>query len=126
MLISNKYKFIFIHNYKVAGSSISNSLIKYAAMNPANNHFGITISENNTFLGKTYRQICKMLGKPCFESHDSALKIMDKVGYYVWNNFFKFGFVRNPWDWQVSLYHYMLQDKNHHQHELIKKMESFD
>jgi len=37
-------------------------------------------------------------------------------------NYFKFCFVRNPWDWQVSLYFYMLLKKNHRQHALIKSM----
>jgi len=34
--------------------------------------------------------------------------------------------VRNPWDWQVSLYKYMLKTQDHFQHDLIKGMDSFD
>ncbi len=34
--------------------------------------------------------------------------------------------MRNPWDWQVSLYNFALKDTNHHQHDLIQKLGSFD
>jgi len=44
----------------------------------------------------------------------------------VFNDYFKFGFVRNPWDWQVSLYTFTLKLKSHHQHKLIKSMKNFD
>lgn len=58
--------------------------------------------------------------------HIKALKIKQHLSQDIYNNYFKFAFVRNPWDWQVSLYHFMLQSKNHPQHALISKMKSFD
>ena len=44
----------------------------------------------------------------------------------VFEEYFKFGFVRNPWDWQVSLYTFMLKDAKHHQHEFVKSLKDFD
>ena len=38
MVISHKHKFIFIHNYKVAGTSITKSLSPYGIKNPTNSH----------------------------------------------------------------------------------------
>ena len=40
--------------------------------------------------------------------------------------YFKFGIVRNPWDWQVSLYTYMLNERKHRLHDTVKSFNSFD
>ena len=42
------------------------------------------------------------------------------------NNFYKFSFVRNPWDWQVSYYHFILKEKDHVRHELVKSLAGFE
>jgi len=44
----------------------------------------------------------------------------------IFQKYFKFGFVRDPWDLQVSLYNFMLQREDHFQYKLIKSMNSFD
>ena len=43
------------------------------------------------------------------QCHMSAGEIRKKVGEEIWNNYFKFTIIRNPWDKMVSSYHY-----NHH------------
>jgi chondroitin 4-sulfotransferase 11 len=40
------------------------------------------------------------------QCHLSATKIKKKVGGDVWNDYFKFSFVRNPFDKIISQYHY--------------------
>lgn len=118
MLISASKKFIFIHVYKTAGTSIQKSLqdyclppklithpikrLKYEA-----NHFSVPKSDN-------------------FRGHISASELRKRLPSSVFENFFKFAFVRNPWDWQVSLYHYAKQSPTHHQHELVNKLGSFE
>lgn len=59
-------------------------------------------------------------------AHSKSVEIKKALPEKVYDTYFKFGFVRNPWDWQVSLYEFMLKNTEHHQHELIKKMTNFE
>ena len=43
----------------------------------------------------------------------------------VFEKYFKFAFVRNPWDWQVSWYHFIVQNREHHEHEAVTNLGSF-
>ncbi len=101
MLISYKYNFIFIHVYKVAGTSMHKALLKY--LSPSD-----------------------LLKTLPFPTHIKARDIKDSFSAPVYHNFFTFAFVRNPWDWQVSLYEYMLGDTKHYQHNLVKWMNNFE
>jgi hypothetical protein len=58
--------------------------------------------------------------------HFKVFQYLEKYGKDKYNDYFTFGFVRNPWDWQVSLYHYMLMDKNHFQHNLVKSFPTYN
>jgi hypothetical protein len=118
MLISHSKKFIFIHNYKVAGTSIRNTLNKYndCSFNRftyLQNFFSIFGAHPNIYSNN-------------FSSHITASELKNKIPSSIFQDYFKFGFVRDPWDWQVSLYTYALKHETHHQHTLIKKMKTFD
>lgn len=126
MLVSYKHKFIFIHNYRVAGTSISTALRKYSLQIPYLNTGWIKVLETLPGGWRINKLVTKLFGLTSFKDHDRAEAIKKKMPADAWSNFFKFGFVRNPWDWQVSLYHFMLNNRNHHQHQLIKSLKSFD
>jgi len=62
----------------------------------------------------------RLFGLSSFKDHYRAKEEKKILQENVWNDFFKFCFVRNPWDRQVSLYYFMLKNKNHHQHQIMK------
>ncbi len=118
MIISHKKKFIFIHIYKVAGTSVRRVLDPYNDMS----NVDFPWYQNIIFwLGAKYNFFSQRS-----MNHIKAEKLKKLLPGKVFNEYFKFSFVRNPWDWQVSLYHFMIQNTKHPQHHLIKKMKSFD
>jgi len=98
MVLSETHKFIFIHIYKTAGSSISHALQPYA----------------------------KSLDPQIYPTHIRASELASILGEQTYNTFFSFAFVRNPWDWQVSLYTYMLTNHDHRQHNLVRSFGNFE
>lgn len=93
-VISDSHKFIFIHIWKNAGTSITELLKPYVSVKYAHIDYHSTASVLKSILAKE-----------------------------VFNEYFKFAFVRNPWDWQVSLYEYIKSNGNgygHPQYNLLK------
>lgn len=108
MIISHRKKFIFIHVYKVAGTSIYTTLKKYESIN----------SRIYRFLSRNYPKLFTVK----FPPHTKACELKQALPPGIFNSYFKFAFVRNPWDWQVSLYCFMLKQKKHSQHHIVSKM----
>ena len=115
MIYSKSKNFVFIHIYKCAGTSIRDALKPY----------------NDTFNKRLFLDKClarfgiNSSFAPCDHIGASDAKIK-YLGAKLWDNAYTFGVVRNPWDWQVSLYSYILQLTTHHEHKLVSAMKSFD
>ncbi len=117
-VISHSKKLIFIHNYKVAGTSIEHALRRYD-----NKTFWRSgLKDQFAFLSNAYPPVYSSE----FSPHITAVDLKKNLPDELFSSYFKFGFVRDPWDWQVSMYSYILKTKEHHQHELLKRMENFD
>lgn len=101
MIISHKYKFIFIKPTKVAGTSVELGLSKFTSK------YDI-VTPVSTFSKK--RDGMKYVHQPKnyqgFYNHDSPKKIKSKLGDEIWNSYYKITIIRNPWDLIVSRYHW--------------------
>jgi Sulfotransferase family len=98
MIISHEYKFIFIHIQKCAGTSITCAIAPHLA----EGDIVLGGTPEGEKLSEEFRQT-KGLHK-----HSKALEAKNVLGDEIWNSYFKFSLVRNPWDRLVSKYHWWL------------------
>lgn len=113
MLVSHRHRFLFVHIYKTAGTSVRRTLEPYA-----DGFWKYRLARLTRRVGIPYPAV------PPF--HLDARGARARVPPEAFERFFKFTFVRNPWDWQVSLYHWMLSHASHHQHAFTKGLGGFD
>jgi hypothetical protein len=118
MLVSHTHKFVFIHIYKTAGTSIARGLAPYNV---------------SPYKRRTARFL-KRIGIP-FPSqwhtglsveHKTAIEARAQLGKGVFDRYFSFAFVRNPWDWQVSIYRHVTRNKEHSQHARFVRFGNFN
>ncbi|MBT8445756.1 MAG: sulfotransferase family 2 domain-containing protein [Gammaproteobacteria bacterium] len=116
MIVSHDKKFVFIHVYKVAGQSVRAALNDY-------------VEKPETAIGRLAERVSQLGWLNRFRSispHATALQAREHLGHEVYDSYFTFAFVRNPWDWQVSLYHFMKQSPLHPQYWLSRQFSDFD
>ena len=95
MVLSHKYKFIFIKNAKSAGTSIEVYLSDHCGEEDVLTPIFPEVAAHRP---RNYES-CG------FKNHMSAEQIRQRVSDDVWNNYFKFCVERNPWDKTLSHYH---------------------
>ena len=95
MIISHKYRFIFVKTLKTAGTSIEVFLSRYCGsddvVTPILPHVEPHVARNHEG----------------FFNHMPAADIRDRVGPKVWRTYFKWCVERNPWDKTLSYFHMM-------------------
>tara|TARA_B100000767_G_C19654905_1_gene488422 strand:- start:251 stop:892 length:642 start_codon:yes stop_codon:yes gene_type:complete len=113
IVISKKNKLIFFHLPKNAGTSISDLLLR---------------NENYYYSWVIFSKILKRFTKKdnfffdnfqnkihLLRSHESVKSIEEKISPNIFNNYFKFAIVRNPYSRFVSRYNYtkLISNINH-------------
>ena len=125
MILSHRHRFIFVRTRKTASSSTEIALssvtgsddvvtpIMEEDQRPGHGARNYTVPwSQRTAYGKFRTALgskkAKYLG---YHNHIGAAEIRALAGDQAWSDYFKFAVERNPWDRQVSHYHWELRKK---------------
>jgi len=131
IIISHKYKFIFIKTGKTAGTSIEVYLSRYCGKDDIvtpifpkvegheprnyeslfNPFIEMLMFIEKGKIRKIRTTILQLLKRQKFKNHLSAKRIKSRIPTDIWNNYYKFCFERNPWDKTLSQY-FMLRHRS--------------
>ena len=112
MLISDSHRFVFVKMRKTAGSSMAAILEKYA--NP--------IPTDLPSRARSRMRLDRDYHHRVYRAHDE-LRIAEKLmPPELFESFFKFCFVRNPWDRLVSEYEFLRRNTRHKRHAKVAAM----
>lgn len=120
MLISHSHRFIFFHVAKTGGLSVREALLPYAE-EPARFKIPRPAREDREGKPNPLYTVWETL-----LLHAKASDARRELGEELFRSYFKFAFVRNPWDWHVSMYHFILREPTHIRHRLVSDMGSFE
>jgi hypothetical protein len=104
MLLSLRYGFLFVHIPKTGGTSIRVALRRYKWRDPYRILL-FFLSRLSSLSG--HRLACKL------PRHAKAIAAYEMLPRDLFQKLFKFAFVRNPWDLQVSSFHHIQRERPH-------------
>lgn len=113
MILSHKYRFIFLKTAKTAGSSVEAALghrcgdddiITGHHLSKFRRNYALGLGRMGIHVpGEIARRLPEISG---YYPHMPARQVRRMVGREVWDSYFKFTVERNPWDRQLSAYFY--------------------
>ena len=116
MLISDSHEFIFLRMRKVASTSMRDVLEPYCIPVPKGR---LTHLKSRARLSMNYRN-------HVFRRHEDMVSTRRLMPRALFNRYFKFAFVRNPWERLVSEYIFLLRKTNHGRHKKVKSLAGFE
>jgi len=117
MLISDKHKFVFIHNPKAAGISIWETLRPFGNL-MCRHRF----RQFNYYTNKLFGNVPFLCNYPM---HISAQELRREIGPEKWDRYHTFGVVRNPYDRAASFFFYLLERPGNDKYDLFRSLGSF-
>ena len=112
VLVSHKYKFIYIKNYKVAGTSVEALFEKYCVEDEdahVTRHGRCEYISDAGIIGPRLdlsKPMTQEVRTATWRMHKPAREIKVDLGDATFNSYYKFCVVRNPWDVAVSSYYF--------------------
>jgi hypothetical protein len=122
MIINHKYRFIFVRTRKTASTSLEIGLSKFCGPHDVitrvreeeealRSKLGYPGRQNDLVPFRNYRfgdwkRLIRGRGLRRFSPHSPATFIRDHIDPSIWESYFKFCFVRNPFDRIVSEYYF--------------------
>jgi len=126
MILSHRYKFIFLKTMKTAGSSIEIALSRYCGEGDILTPFGPdeeVLRDRQDYQGaQNYWMPYHMYSRhdwlnllrgrrKMIHHHIRAERVRQLVGEKVWGSYVKLSVERNPWDKAISFYYYSTRDQ---------------
>jgi len=113
MLLSLKYNFLFVHIAKTGGTSVRAALRPLTWRDP---------SQIPLFICSRLSRLSRHRLGIKFPRHAKAIAAREMLPRELYQQLFKFAFVRNPWDLQVSSWHHIRRERPH----LLRGVDDFD
>lgn len=104
MLLSLRNNFLFVHIAKTGGTSIRATLNRYRWRDP---YYPAQFVCSRISHLTGHRLGCK------FPRHAKIVAAREMLPRELFESLFKFAFVRNPWDLQVSSFHHIRRERPH-------------
>ena len=133
MIVSHKHRFIFLKTRKTAGTSLEIALSRLCGPDDILTPIDFDEPMRLELTGRRPQNFAKPLGKhsagqllrylqtgartPVYFEHMTAVDARKQIGDAIWNGYFKFTIVRNPFDRMLSRYFWSMKARPQHRED---------